>query len=42
MSKSQEARKQAEQDIRAYLKTQGKLFINVSVKQLRLIALNHI
>lgn len=39
MSKYAEARVQAYRDIRAALRSEGKLFINISVKQLQLITI---
>lgn len=39
MSKYQETREQAIHDIRAALRSEGKLFINISVKQLQLITI---
>lgn len=39
MGKYKDARVQADRDIRAALRSEGKLFINISVKQLKLITI---
>lgn len=39
MNMYQEARIQADRDIRAALRSEGRLFINISVKQLQLITI---
>jgi hypothetical protein len=39
MGKYNDARVQADKDIRATLRSEGKLFINISVKQLKLITI---